>query len=529
MQTLVTTLNRLSMRQQIIGALAMLAVIASVFFLASAASRPSLALLYAGLESRQAGDVVTALEQRGVAHEIRGDSIYVDAAQRDSLRMTLAAEGLPANGAKGYELLDSLSGFGTTSQMFNAAYWRAKEGELARTIQAVPQVSAARVHIAASDGNVFRIQAAPTASVSVSAALGTLDRGQAQAIRYLVASAVPGMSPDDVTVVDSQGGLIGDTTAAKLGGDAEERAAALRSRVVRLLEAHLGQGNAVVEVSLETESSREEISQRSFDPESRVAISTDTEESSENSNSADDSVTVASNLPDGDGAEGASSRRQQSQVRERINYEVSETRRDIVKMPGAIKRLSVAVLVNGKTEVGADGKETFAPLPEEQLTILRELVASAVGFDSERGDQITIKSLQFEPLPDVGTSGLQTLADRMNLDLTSIIQAALLAAVALVLLLTVVRPLLTKAPPAALDESVALPFDPTAVSASAAREIPPEIDVRDVSRDLPRLPDVHDTEPPRDPVERLRGMIGERREETVEILKNWLDEKEETV
>ena len=129
-------------------------------------------------------------------------------AQRDSLRMTLAAEGLPANSGAGYELLDGLSGFGTTAQMFDAAYWRAKEGELARTIRANPQIKSARVHIAQAPEMPFQANVPPKASVTVTTAGGGLSTAQARAIRHLVAAAVPGLLPEAVAVIDSVGGLI---------------------------------------------------------------------------------------------------------------------------------------------------------------------------------------------------------------------------------------------------------------------------------------------------------------------------------
>ena len=157
------------------------------------ATAPTMTLLYSGLDSSAAGEVVQALEAKSVAYEIRGGSIFVSAAQRDELRMTLASDGLPANSSNGYELLDSLTGFGTTSQMFDAAYWRAKEGELARTIVSSPQIQSARVHIANPSSQPFKRQIAATASVTVTANGGTVATAQANGLRYLVASAVAGL------------------------------------------------------------------------------------------------------------------------------------------------------------------------------------------------------------------------------------------------------------------------------------------------------------------------------------------------
>ena len=302
MQQLATSWGALSASRRVVALGASLAVFAAILLLARSAATPEMALLYSGLEPQAAGDVVAALEQAGVEHQVRGAGIYVPAIERDSLRMTLASQGLPANSAKGYELLDSLSGFGTTSQMFDAAYWRAKEGELARTIVASPQIRAARVHISTPTQRAFQRDAKSTASVTVTTAAGALSPGQARAFRYLVASAVPGLNPEDVAVIDSDAGLVSETGDEANRGS-ESRAEALRDQAQRLLEARVGAGNAIVEVSMETVTESESIRERRVDPQSRIAISTDVEErTSSNSDAGTGDVTVASNIPDGDAA-----------------------------------------------------------------------------------------------------------------------------------------------------------------------------------------------------------------------------------
>ena len=148
----------LDLRRRVIIILATLAMFASVFGLTRLATTPSNALLFSGLDGAAAGDVISALEQRGAPYTVEGSAIYVPSTMRDELRMSLAADGLPATGLSGYEILDTLSGFGTTSQMFDTAYWRAMEGELARTILASPNIRTARVHIGRSTGNSLRRQ-----------------------------------------------------------------------------------------------------------------------------------------------------------------------------------------------------------------------------------------------------------------------------------------------------------------------------------------------------------------------------------
>ncbi|PCD75941.1 flagellar basal-body MS-ring/collar protein FliF [Pseudothioclava arenosa] len=535
MQQLLTVWQALDARRRAIVLGATAAVFAAVLALSAIASKPSMALLYAGLAGPESGEVVGALEQRGAKFEVRGDSIYVEAAQRDALRMTLAAEGLPATGNAGYELLDTLSGFGTTSQMFDAAYWRAKEGELARTILSNPAIRAARVHISAAPARSFRTDLRPTASVSISTAAGGLSAPQAKALKFLVASAVAGMHPDDVSIIDSEKGLIGAPEANTLP-QGEERAEELRRNVERLLEARVGYGNAIVEVAVETVTDREAITERVIDPAARVAISTDLEERSKN---ADDvkpgAVTIASNLPEGDAGGSGKSQSSSSETRERTNYEVSETTREILRTPGALKRLSVAVLVDGMRVTSATGETQWQPRSEQELADLHELVASAVGFNEARGDVITIRSLEFEPVAMLGSEAQAGLLAGVQLDLMQIIQIALLALVAVVLGLFVMRPILTQAPyPAAPALAAPSPDTPPALAGEIAEGNLPEQDMQIVSDfGLDQLPmpmasafdDDFSTE---DPVARIKRLIDERQAETIEILRSWMEDEEET-
>ncbi|MEM7596259.1 MAG: flagellar basal-body MS-ring/collar protein FliF [Pseudomonadota bacterium] len=559
MQQLLNLWNALDTRRRMIVILASVAMFAAVLGLARMASAPSMSLLYSGLESGAAGEVVTALEQRGVAYDVRGGAIMVDAARRDELRMTLAGEGLPANSSRGYELLDNLSGFGTTSQMFNAAYWRAKEGELARTIVSHPAISNARVHIANSGSNPFQRDVTGSASIAVTTATGAISAKQARALQFLVASAVTGLAPEDVSVIDGNGELISAAEEAPANAT-DERADTLRQKVTRLLEARVGPGNAVVEVSVETVTRSEMLRERVIDPESRTVISTDTEERSGTSSDSGGDVTVASNLPDGE-AGGDSSSSQNSETRERVNYEISETEREVTLAPGAIKRLSVAVLVNGTSGTDANGVAVFEPRSDAELQDLRDLVASAVGFDEARGDNLTIKTLEFEAPGPAGTEAQASVLSSLGLDVMSLIQAAILGIVALILGLFVLRPILSRGggdvPQLAPPPDTAARAAPVAAGSTVAQSdtngaLTGEIDPVDTGADgrdmtlvsgsddaggLPEislqdalgggLPSIDMAGGNSDPVDRLRGLIDERRDETVEILRTWLEGEEE--
>ncbi len=525
MNQVVSAWSQLGRTKQIAVVLAAVVVIAGLVQLSLAASAPRMQLLYANLEENAAGEVIRALDQRAVNYEVRGNSIYVPAAIRDELRMALAGDGLPAAGGRGYELLDSLSGFGTTSQMFDAAYWRAKEGELARTIVSSRYVARARVHIGRNGNNPFQRRTRPTASVALVPSGGPITPSQANAIRHLVASAVAGMAVEDVAVIDADGNLIPLPESADAASRAQDLSERIRTRILRLVEARVGPGNAVVEVSVDTVTTRKSVRERRIDPESRVAISTDTEERTDASSSQPDAVTVASELPDGDAASGGGSSTRASSTRERVNYEVSETQVEVTEDPGAIRRVTVAVLVNWAEPEGAPGTAEMRPRTEEELASLRELIEAAIGFDPERGDMVTLKSLPFPSRPPVeGVAVSASWLDRIDLDAMSAIQTLVLALVVLVLGVFVIRPILTR--PAPAQQLQALPPAgsevPVLTGEIAAADAPPTGPGTgdDAAANLPVT-----YESGSDPVERLRAMIGDRQEETVQILRGWLEEE----
>lgn len=553
-------------RGLLIGGIAALGIV--LLILTRIASQPSYTLLYSGLDAAAAGEVVEAISARGVAHRVEGDSIFVDSSERDALRLALASEGLPANGPQGYELLDSLSGFGTTSQMFDAAYWRAKEGELSRTIIASPAIRAARVHIANPSADPFQPTRDVTASVAIRPAAGGLAPGHAQALRYLVASSVPGLSPDNVTVIDADSGqVMGAQDQMSPAADAAGRAEQMRTNIERLLAARVGPGNAVVQVSVELEMARETVLERVIDPDSRVIIATETEELDNTSrDAAGGGVTVASNLPDGEGAGGEGSSAQTTESRERVTFDMSELQREVEREPGAVRRITVAVLLNGVEEVGANGVAQTVPRADAEVEALTNLVRSAVGYDETRGDVVTIQSMAFDAaaVTELTEAGF---VDRFNVDIGRIVQTALLSLVALAIVFGLLRPMLSAsrtAPAGSIDlpppepspglpapmNAIAPGFDPIAALgdgafASGAGPSDGTPAVSDETSMLPRnIGDAFDSALPMmmagamseeaaqnlsqmDPVERLRLLIQEREEETVQILRNWMNEDDE--
>lgn len=533
-QSLAQKWASLGLNQRITLIATIAVTIIGVGFLARSATQPSMSLLYSSLEPSAAGDIVSSLDGQGVVYEVRGNSVYVDSSQRDQLRLTLASQGLPANSTQGYELLDTLSGFGTTSQMFDAAYLRAKEGELARTIVANPNIKAARVHLAQSRTSPFRKSASATASVSIQSNGHAIGKGTANSIRFLVASAVAGLVPEAVSVIDADRGVLLDAeTGEDLDKSAQDRAKALKQNVERLIEARTGLGNAVVEVNVETLSEDETIVERTFDPDGRVIVSTETaEKSSSSRNLGGAGVTVASNLPTGDGANGSQeASAQDSDTREIVNYEISETQREVRRAAGSIKRISVAVLVDGVRGVDDTGTESWKPRSEEELRSLEALIKSAVGYDAQRGDEVTIRSMDLAVGESVDVTSEDGWATGRSLDYFGLVKTAVAGMVVLGLGLFVVRPIMlaggNATPPIELDGTQAV--SPLTGEITSPSELAQEQAL--VSNNSPAdemaqagMPSVGASS---DPVARLKALIEERQEETIAVLKNWIEEPNE--
>ncbi|SMG33154.1 flagellar basal-body MS-ring/collar protein FliF [Paracoccus sp. J56] len=506
-----------SARQRAVLAAAFLFTFTAIVGLSWLASRPGMALLYSGLDPQQSGAVMAAVEKSGVSYEIRGDSIWVEESRRDQLRMALAGEGLPSAGGSGYEILDGMSGFGTTSQMFDAAYWRAKEGELARTILALPNVRSARVHLAVPQGRGYRREAEATASVTLTTDGAPITRNQAKALKFLVSSGVPGLAADQVSVIDSEHGVV--SPGEDFSGD--ERETEMKRNVERILAAHVGPGNAIVELNLDVIKESELLTEQRFDPQERALISQESEESADqSSNSQQGVVTAASNLPQGQDSSGDENRSSRSESRQRSNFEVSKITREVSRQPGATRRLTVAVLVNGVARTSADGESTLVPRDETELQALRELVASTVGFDEGRGDAITVKSLPFASLSDVGTlakaGGLLS-----RLDLNGLIRVALIGFFALALAAFLLRPLLRAKSAAnqalpALDRSEPLP--------ALATNTPDQPTIPEVVPEIDFTPS--DTGSA-DPVGRLKELMKSRKDESLQILSGWIEKHED--
>jgi flagellar M-ring protein FliF len=457
---LTSLFNRLGLQR--VAAMAVVAVLMLGFFafLIMRASTPQMAPLYTGLSFEDSAAIIEELQKQGVPNEIRGDgdTILVPRDQITAIRMSLAGSGLPSRGQVGYEIFDEQNTLGATSFVQNINNVRAIEGELARSITSLARIKAARVHLVLPERALFsRDKKDPTASIILSVR-GELSTGEIRAIQHLVSSAVEGLTPNRVSIVDDTGNLLAagigsEDDATVMAGENEERTVAvenrLKQRIEDLLANVVGDGRARVQVSAELDLTRMTKTAKTFDPESAVVRSTSTKEmeNSTNAPGADGQVSASTQLP---GATDATSGQAQSELgsttEELTNYEISETNQTEMTDPGAIKRLSVAVVVDGTYSTDASGASAYTPRDQATLDQIQALVRSAIGFSETRGDQITIANLQFAdgPTPPaLGTEG-PGLFDFTRDDLISGAQMLVTLVIALALVFFIMRPLLKR-------------------------------------------------------------------------------------
>jgi flagellar M-ring protein FliF len=429
---------------------------ALIFSLVFGIGREEKALLFANVDMSEAGEITQRLEQADIPYELRGDgsTIFVARSRVLEARMMLSADGLPSRGSVGYEIFDNADALGQTQFQQNINRLRALEGELARTIASLDGIASARVHLVLPERQLFSQDAEqPSASIVLHLRRDALTDGQVRAIRNLVASATPGLSANRVTILDETGRLLAapstEDGAVAEGVDARQVAVEERIRrtVTDIVEGIVGPGNARVQVTAEMDFNRVSETSERYDPEGRVVRSTSTTEESSNSGDQAQATTAGANVPDttsGSTSRGPSDASSSSQ--ETVNYEISRTTRTEVTEGGRLRRLSVAVAVDGVQAPGADASAPpgWQPRSEEDMQRLLQLVRSAVGYNAERGDVVEVVNTRFTrpETTEAGTEAGASMFDMRNMDLMRIIEiaAALIASLAFVFF--VLRPLI---------------------------------------------------------------------------------------
>ena len=386
-----------------------------------------------------------------------GSTIFVSRDEVGEARMLVAGKGLVTSGSVGYEIFDNQSVLGQTEFQQNLNEKRALEGELARTIMDMRGITSARVLIALPSRQLFQTATAdPTAAVVVGVTGGTLTGAQVQAIRNVVASAVPNLKPEKVTLTDTANRtLAAGTDGAGFSAASAEEAkssteAQLQSRIKDIVEGVVGVGAARVVVTADIDHSRSTTQEQRFDPDGQVVRSTSSNgsESADTTGVNDGGATATNNIPGG--AEGGVTPigSRDTQNTETTNYEISNTTTTTVKEAGEVKKLAVSVAVDGKWTPAANGGEpTYAPRTAEEITQIKALVAAAVGIDETRGDKIEVLNVRFaRDVPAVG--GAEAGSSLFNFtknDMMRGVELLVLLITGVLLIFFVLRPLLKTA------------------------------------------------------------------------------------
>jgi len=448
---------------------------------------PQMVPLFTDLSVEDSFAIIKDLERQAIAYEIKNDGaiVLVPKDKVARLRMKLAEAGLPKGGGVGYEIFDKSDTLGTTSFVQNINHLRALEGELARTIRSIERVQSARVHLVLPERPLFsREKAEPSASIVVTSR-GRLEASQVRAIRHLVATAVNGLKPERVSIVDETGRLLADGSMqdAGIGAVADERKVAyerrLREEVEQIVSSVVGPGRARVQLNADFDFNRITQTSDRFDPEGRVVRSSQTrEEQSQTNESREGQVSVGNELPNGNRPnEGNASRGDQNKKTEEIvNYEISRVTKTEVTEAGRINRISAAVLVDGTYSKNDKGEIVYQARSKEEIDRIAALVRSAIGFDQKRGDQVEVVNLRFAEQPAaVGggePSGIMAYLQFSKDDIMRAIELGVMALLGLVVMLMVVRPMMRRAFGPDAAATAALPAGGTMLMAGGAAALP---------------------------------------------------------
>ncbi|MFD1626924.1 flagellar basal-body MS-ring/collar protein FliF [Azospirillum griseum] len=549
MNNLIQTLRNLGpARLAAIGGVGLL-LIGFFVYLTTRLSTPEMELLYAELQPNEAAAIAKSLEASKIPFTVdkTGTRITVPADQVGPVRMKMAAQGLPSGGSVGYELFDKSEGFGATSFMQNINHLRALEGEMARTVQTLNGVQQARVHLVLPKRELFARQQNPaTASVFLKLRPGAqLSRENIQAIQQLIAASVPNLDPSRISIVDDKGKLLargtGNDTADAMMANADEKKQAYENRLARtvedLLGRTLGYGKVRAEVSADLDFDRITTQSDIFDPESQVVRSTQTVNESNESSDRDPlaPVTVDQNLPTAQSGNtnGPLSSNKSRRAEETINYEISKTSKSHVRESGQVRRLSVAVLVDGTYQLSKDNPPAYQPRSEQEIESIKALVRSAVGLDAVRGDTLEVINMRFWSPEDDMQKPEDLFMGLGKDDVFRIAEMVVLGIVAVLIILLVIRPLISRAFERAdmqeddemdrlLSDQTGMPAALAAPTGALAQDL--ALEAAQADEELEQMIDINRVEGRvrASSLRKVGEIVDKHPEEAVSILRNWL-------
>ena len=435
-----------------------LALIGFFSFLMVRMTTPQMVPLFTDLSFDDSASIIKDLERQAVPYQLKSDGaiIMVPKESVARLRMKLAESGLPKGGGVGYEIFDKTDALGATTFVQNINHLRALEGELARTIRSIDRVQAARVHLVLPERPLFSRDKVDASASIVLKVRGTLETQQVRAIRHLVASAVNGLKPERVSVIDETGKLLADGAASDNplnGANSDERKLAyenrLRSEVEAIVSSVVGPGHARVQINADFDVNRITQTSDKFDPDGRVLRSSQTrEEQSATSDNKEGTVSAGTELPGGKPqTEGATKGDQSKKTEEIVNYEISRTTKTEVIEAGRVNRISAAVLVDGIYAKNDKGELAYQPRAKEEIDRIAALVRSAIGFDAKRGDQVEVVNLRFAettPSPINEPTGWMSYLQFTKDDIMRGAELSVMAVLGLVVMFMVVRPLVRR-------------------------------------------------------------------------------------
>lgn len=558
MNAFLQTLRNLGPMRLIAIAVVTFSLLGFFGFITTRITASPLALLYNELDQQDASSIQQKLEAQKVPYEVdaNGTLIRVPSDQVGKLRMMMAADGLPKGGSIGYEIFDQKEGFGTTSFVQSINHLRALEGELARTISSMNPIQTARVHLVLPQRELFShgTQNA-TASIFIKTRGGTvLSREQIAAIQHLIAASVPQLQPNQVSIVDDRGNLLARPTDNSAAGGGSDSPDDMRltfeqgqaKKIEDLLAQTLGFGKVRAQVSADLDFDRITTNSEIFDPESQVVRSTQsTTEDASNSEggggSSNQGVSVSNNLPSNPAqiaaaaSTGAPPTNKNSRTEETVNYEINKTVRSQVRESGQVKRLSVAVVVDDASTTDDKGNTTYKPRTEEEMKKIRDLVASAVNFNANRGDTLQVTNMHFaqgDAPKDQGSSP-DILMGVPKADLFHAAETLILAIIGLLVVLLLVRPILKRvldsAGSVAPDQQSLLSGGGGGYAGTAQLAAPMgggsmESDVSPTESEIERMIDISRVEGrvKASSLRKVGEIVDKHPDEAVAILRNWM-------
>lgn len=442
-------------------AVASIIMLAVLMMVSGRLGSPTVVPLYSGLDSGDSAKIAAELESMGIYYEMRngGAQIMVPSNKVLSARMTLAKDGLPsASASVGYEIFDKSDTMGASSFVNDVNLERALEGELSRTIGSFTQVERARVHLALPHKDLFsRQKEEPSASVVLQMkGSQPLSASEITAISHLVATSVPGLSVNRITIVDTNGrpfkkGAADENDPGVMASNSEEFRVNYEKRMKNVIEDLLGRsvgfGKVEAQISAEMDFNKIVTSSETYDPDGRVVRSVQTSEESQKSSEggAGGEVSANNNLPGGEagGAAGSGSSNNSSNVNEITNYEISKTTTQQIRPSGTVKKLSIAVLVDGTYSLNEEtGQYDYQARSPEEIDKYKALVKTAVGFDEKRGDTIEIVNMKF--VTEVVGPKKDKKFGWLTNDITNIIQTVVIGVVVTLIILLVVKPIVRR-------------------------------------------------------------------------------------